>query len=161
MCVGGTWKVSFFSVRKRRRTYNPGSAISKESVSIGRRATHDRNSHKLTKIHRQTIIPKGARDIFSTPHIKNDQNGTLTGALWSQDDLQENKFSPPIFSIFNHLVLETPPAAVYDIPIPAPPLGYTRKTWTKNWYTSDLRSKTGKIYKASARWMIMGQNRSC
>ena len=44
--------------------------------------------------------------------IKNGQNGNVNGALWSQDDLDWNKFSFSSFPFLNHLVLETPPCDV-------------------------------------------------
>ena len=50
------------------------------------------------------VFCRGRPDsLFSTPHIKNGQNGKLTGALWSQDDLEDNKSSFLFFSIFKSL----------------------------------------------------------
>ena len=55
---------------------------------------------------------KGAPGLgYSIHHTsKMGQNGKLPGALWSQDDFEENFFFLFFFPFLNHLVLETPPA---------------------------------------------------
>ena len=58
------------------------------------------------------LLLRGRPDsLFSTPHIKNGQNGKLTGALWSQDDLEENIYFEVYFFIFFHLGFRDPPPA--------------------------------------------------
>ena len=52
--------------------------------------------------------------------IKNGQNGNVNGALWSQDDLDWNKFSFSSFPFLNHLVLETPPVTCRKKTVRAP-----------------------------------------
>ena len=57
------------------------------------------------------VCERGRPDnLFSAPHVKNGQNGKLTGALWSQDDLEENKFFFSIFCISRSLGFRDPPS---------------------------------------------------
>ena len=43
-----------------------------------------------TNTHGTQLSHARSRQSFSTPHIKNGQNGKLTGARWLQDDLEES-----------------------------------------------------------------------
>ena len=54
-------------------------------------------------------MPGDWDNIYEVLHIKNGQNGKLTGALWSRDDLEENKFFFAFFSILKSLGFKDPP----------------------------------------------------